>query len=79
MKVYNTMKRMLCSVMSILMIFVLCPVTAGASTVNGVTFTALSGTAGVGSSENYPKLIDGKTSTKWCVTEFEGASIISIE
>ena len=32
MKIYNTMKRMLCSVMSILMIFVLCPVTAGAST-----------------------------------------------
>ena len=76
MKIYNTMKRMLCSVMSILMIFVLCPVTAGASTVNGVTFTALSGTAGVGSSENYPKLIDGRTSTKWCITEFEGASII---
>ena len=34
-----------------------------------ITFTALDGTAGTNTTENYDKLIDGQTSTKWCVTK----------
>lgn len=41
-----------------------------------VTLTALSGTAGAGSSEGYASLVDGRTSTKWCVTSFKGAYIV---
>lgn len=45
-----------------------------------VTFSALAGTAGVNSSENYDKLVDGKKtesdSTKWGVSNFSNAYIV---
>ena len=39
-----------------------------------ITFTPLDGTAGANTAEDYDKLIDGKTSTKWCVTSFSDHS-----
>ena len=75
MKIKKEIKRILCSFLSIFMIVSFCPVTAGASTINEVTFTAVAGTAGE-TNESFPKLIDGNTSTKWCVTDFESAYII---
>lgn len=41
-----------------------------------VTLTALSGTTGAGSSEDYASLVDGRPSTKWCVTSFTGAYVV---
>lgn len=68
-------KRIICSVLSILMIVSVFPVMAGAGTVDEVTFEAVEGTEGV-SNENYPNLIDNKNDTKWCVSNFSSAYII---
>ena len=79
MRVKNKIRRILCYILSILMIISLCPVTAGAETVDAVEFTAIEGTRGIDNSnyyENYPNLIDGDTSTKWCVSNFSTAYII---
>ena len=38
-------------------------------------YVATTGTAGVVSGEDYPKLFDNDTSTKWCVTGFSGVYI----
>ncbi len=45
------------------------------SVVPGVTFSVVSGTGGA-SNEGPEKLIDGSTSTKWCVSSFGEATII---
>lgn len=42
--------------------------------ISTITFTPLDGTAGTSTTENYDKLIDGQTSTKWCVTSFSDHS-----
>lgn len=76
MRVKNKIRRILCYILSILMIISLCPVTEGAETVDAVEFTAIEGTQGVDNYENYPNLIDGDTSTKWCVSNFPTAYII---
>ena len=39
-------------------------------------YTAISGTAGTSTSEGYAKLVDGSTSSKWCITSFDSANII---
>ena len=68
-------KRILCLVLSALMIVSVFPVMAGAGTVDEVTFEVVEGTEGV-SNENYPNLIDNKNDTKWCVSNFSSAYII---
>ncbi|MDD6603378.1 MAG: leucine-rich repeat protein [Eubacteriales bacterium] len=73
----SVLKKMLSIVLSILMVVSVCPVTAFAY--EGVTFTALDGTAGAssaGGTENCDKLIDGSVDTKWCVTNFSSAYIV---
>ena len=34
-------------------------------------YSAIDGTAGVKTSEDYPMLLDNSTATKWCVTNFK--------
>ncbi|MGN0532876.1 MAG: fibronectin type III domain-containing protein [Eubacterium sp.] len=70
-------KKVLCILLSVLMLVSALPITAFAY--EGVTFTALDGTAGAstaGGTENYDKLLDGSLDTKWCVTNFSGAYIV---
>ena len=43
-----------------------------------VFFTPDEGTAGFGSGENYDKLVDGNTSTKWCLNGGEGNAVYAI-
>ena len=45
-------------------------------TAQNVTLTALSGTDGVSSDENFDELVDGKPETKWCMNKFEEAYIV---
>ena len=42
-------------------------------------YTAVAGTAGVKTDEDYPKLLDNNTGTKWCVTGVSGAIHIDID
>ena len=42
-------------------------------------YTAIAGTEGVNTDENYPKLLDNNTGTKWCVTGVSGAIHIDID
>ena len=69
-------KKMLCVLLSILMLVSVCPITASAY--EGVTFTAIDGTRGatVGGTENCDKLFDGDLNTKWCVTNFSSAYVV---
>ncbi|MGN0523939.1 MAG: CUB domain-containing protein, partial [Eubacterium sp.] len=73
----TVVKKLLCVLLSVLMLVSVLPTTAFAY--EGVTFTALDGTAGAstaGGTENYDKLIDGTMDTKWCVTSFSSAYIV---
>ena len=69
-------KKMLCVLLSILMLVSVCPITASAY--EGVTFTAIDGTRGAtaGGTENCDKLFDGDLNTKWCVTNFSSAYVV---
>ena len=75
-------KKILCLALSVLMLtsFLQTAVSAtdsdGTGSEEAVTFTALDGTAGVNTSENYDKLLDGTADTKWCVTRFTSAYIV---
>ncbi|MGN0527366.1 MAG: discoidin domain-containing protein, partial [Acutalibacteraceae bacterium] len=78
-------KKILCLALSVLMLtsFLQTAVSAtdsdGTGSEDTVTFTALDGTAGAssaGGTENFDKLIDGDTDTKWCVTSFSSAYIV---
>ena len=42
-------------------------------------YTAIDGTAGVKTAEDYPMLLDNNTGTKWCVTGVSGAIHIDID
>lgn len=42
-------------------------------------YVATIGTAGVNSTEDYPKLLDNNTSTKWCVIDFNSSVFIEFD
>lgn len=42
-------------------------------------YVATIGTAGVSTTEDYPKLLDNNTSTKWCVIDFKGTVYIEFD
>ena len=69
-------KKMLCVLLSILMLVSVCPITASAY--EGVTFKAIDGTRGAtaGGTENCDKLFDSNLDTKWCVTNFSSAYVV---
>lgn len=70
-------KKMLCVLLSILMLVSVCPITASAY--EGVTFKAIDGTPGASSAngkENCDKLFDSDLNTKWCVTNFSSAYVV---
>ena len=67
-------KKMLCVLLSILMLVSVCPITASAY--EGVTFKAIDGTRGAAETENCGKLFDGDLNTKWCVTNFSSAYVV---
>ncbi|MGN1318207.1 MAG: InlB B-repeat-containing protein, partial [Lachnospirales bacterium] len=60
------MIKILAFIIAFAMCFSVFPAQIFAVDYDGVEFTALDGTGNNGESQNYAKLIDGTTSTKWC-------------
>ena len=66
-------KRIFSLLLAICLVAGLLPTVALAE---GISFTAIDGTAGANENETYSKLVDGDIKTKWCVTKFTDAYII---
>ena len=66
-------KRIFSLLLAICLVAGLLPTVALAE---GISFTAIDGTAGANENETYSKLVDGDIKTKWCVTKFSDAYII---
>ena len=49
------------------------------SIVNWHNYVATGGTSGVNAAEDYPKLLDGATNTKWCVTNVNGPIYVEFD
>ncbi len=73
------MKKLFCIILSLVLVMSL-PLTVSAAKIGSsskeVTLEAIAGTAGVGSYEDFPKLLDGTVSSKWCVHFEDEAYVI---